>query len=100
MCRVAGDMAEEGRHGSTLANWAVCRQTGGKRAGVAAVIARAVARGTRHLPETNMAEERVKRRLAAILAADAHQNVCIPASNRYAGWSSAYREYQISAEMP
>jgi len=27
--RVAGDMAQEEGHGGTLANWAVCRQTGG-----------------------------------------------------------------------
>ncbi len=29
LCRVAGDMAQEERHGGTLANRAVCRQTGG-----------------------------------------------------------------------
>ena len=29
LCRVAGDMAQEERHGGILANRAVCRQTGG-----------------------------------------------------------------------
>lgn len=29
LCRVAGDMAQEERHGGTLANRAVCHQTGG-----------------------------------------------------------------------
>jgi len=29
LCRVAGDTAQKERHGGTLANRAVCRQTGG-----------------------------------------------------------------------
>jgi len=64
LCRVAGDMAQEERHGGTLANRAVCRQTGGKR-------------------------DRYKRLLAVCYVGDVNLNAMMVRN----GWALAYRRY-------